>query len=893
MSKKRILYVLENPLKCLEITANMLFESKKHRNIIILPEFIEPWRFESLLLKNRQYMAGLEIYGISNLPELLLKKAGFVKEITDKKRIDQVLLSEFFARKTTRGTARLMINAISELKQAFFELDYLKDVFADSGDEAQKQLLSSFDEYNRLLENNNCYDEGDLQRLLFEYLSDPLYTRRIFSEGTDVFFTGFMEFTSRELINIELLSKCSDNCSVITGDIFSAGTEYSRILSESFLSMNFEVRKITDAASDTAKVVYGFDSHNDEVSGIGNTNGGRDISIYTPARFELYHSLFRYYLEDVQVQSVPRLDRSQVLSFVVAILRCRAESFRHGDFLKLLYWRSLWDCHDDILKLVSFLNDKGLFPSGIDYWRKLKQMNRHEAALDNIISFMEYIYDLFPESAKPVVYAKGIASVFERVNNVGKVSSTEKNEISAVSNLAFRVAEALQYVQPHISADLFAGKLYIHAEENYMINSVPCILPCTISPVRLLTSNINDQVWFTGMSEEAVLSMLSKDVVFSEQLFIYLRNHGLVKPTRRESYLNQCEFLKSSLRYAHVSYVKSEGKVSKLIPDERECGYKTEKTSFVLGAYSLLYPDPVSIENNKAEKVTVSGIERYIECPYKYFAFNMLDMKADAADDLSATAFSEGSILHECIQLTIKDVVAGMKIDIRGKMNGIIQKYEDEFKLNGSPLNKSMGDRLAGIISRFMETEKAFFDSCGNLEILCNERELECYLHTDGKGGIYVDRDKNGILLGLRIDRMDLDKKTNSIFVIDYKKSKTPSRAEFITGEKIQIPLYILAASASYPEYDCAGGYYINLTDNKRGLRILKASADVLCTGSARSSSCIETDDGNFNDMLKNQLSVKAYNAVTGMLANRFTPMPLKQELCNKCEFRGGCRVLY
>ena len=218
------------------------------------------------------------------------------------------------------------------------------------------------------------------------------------------------------------------------------------------------------------------------------------------------------------------------------------------------------------------------------------------------------------------------------------------------------------------------------------------------------------------------------------------------------------------------------------------------------------------LDEYKDKEYSISQLETYAKCPYKYFAERVLKLKPLEEPSEEIEALEMGSLLHNILyefykaikgkgiiisQASDKDFNYARKIlfriaeeqIIQGNFNSPVTFYEKE-KILGIK-----GKRENSILYLFLKTEREknenfipefFEEAFGSL--YSDKRNME------QKNSVKELRAGNVKIRG-KIDRIDIDNTENTFEVVDYKLSGIrPNREELDEGLSLQLPLYMYAA---------------------------------------------------------------------------------------------------
>jgi ATP-dependent helicase/nuclease subunit B len=208
----------------------------------------------------------------------------------------------------------------------------------------------------------------------------------------------------------------------------------------------------------------------------------------------------------------------------------------------------------------------------------------------------------------------------------------------------------------------------------------------------------------------------------------------------------------------------------------------------------------------KENEYSISQLETFAKCPYRYFAERILMLKEVEEPTEEIEAIEMGSILHKILyefytELRNRKIILYLadKKQIREAeelLFGIAEKNIEKANFS-SPLaffekEKILGingDRKNSILYKFLEEEIKSAD--GFVPEL-----LEITFSSKGSEEISVEPQLNkNIKVRGKIDRIDINRSGNSLRVMDYKLSgKKPANEELLNGISLQLPLYLYAA---------------------------------------------------------------------------------------------------
>jgi RecB family exonuclease len=275
-----------------------------------------------------------------------------------------------------------------------------------------------------------------------------------------------------------------------------------------------------------------------------------------------------------------------------------------------------------------------------------------------------------------------------------------------------------------------------------------------------------------------------------------------------------------------------------------------------------------------ASTYAVSYVERYLECPFKYFAAHVLRLPEEREDESGLTPLERGQFLHEVFQdfFTAWHASGGRAITATnvGDALSLFERVTEANLLSLGEADRALErTHLLGSAAASGLAERAFaFELEQGGEVL--ERLLEYELQ-----GIFEFRSgevTRPIALRAKADRIDL-MTDGSLRVIDYKLSKAPKPAR-----ALQLPVYSLCAQQHLKGRDgrewtlgCAG--YVAFKEKHAFVPLGGASSSIEKALEAGQARFVET--------------------VTAIEAGTFPVDPDEPYRCQWCAYPTVCRKDY
>ena len=312
------------------------------------------------------------------------------------------------------------------------------------------------------------------------------------------------------------------------------------------------------------------------------------------------------------------------------------------------------------------------------------------------------------------------------------------------------------------------------------------------------------------------------------------------------------------------------------------------------------------LEELELNEYSISQLETYAKCPYKYFAERILKLELPEEPTEDIEALEMGSLLHSILykfykEIREKEIVLAGADDkqfnfAQDLIFEIAEKFVEEANFH-SPLTffekeKVLGingDRKKSILYKFLLDEK------NNSDGFVPELFETSFGKVQGEGSkTPVQISVDSIKVSGKIDRIDIDEKGNKYKIIDYKLSgKKPKASELLNGISLQLPLYLYAAKEMIKaqmnsEYEPVGAviYSLKFSDEDFGGHLISQL-------SARSKLDDEKLTNAYKELIEICLDmIKKY--VKEITEGKFNLSTLKNRediVCRFCNFRPVCRI--
>jgi RecB family exonuclease len=274
-------------------------------------------------------------------------------------------------------------------------------------------------------------------------------------------------------------------------------------------------------------------------------------------------------------------------------------------------------------------------------------------------------------------------------------------------------------------------------------------------------------------------------------------------------------------------------------------------------------------------RLSVSRLERYLECPFKFYAAQVLQLEEPPEDDDSRTPVERGRFLHELFER----VFAAWQAEGHGAITALT--LEDAHRVFGRVADAALASLPPGeaAIERLR-----LFGTAGTPGIARRVLAMEVE-----RGGAVVERlleypldgaftfhapDGRTRTLTLRgtIDRLDL-LADGTFHLIDYKTRALPD-----PKRALQLPIYALCATQQL--------------DGHRGRRWRLGEASYLSYEGPTAIVPLTRKTEELPARL-GEAQAQLFDVLDGIAAGHFPPQPAERSLCATCAFAAVCRKDY
>lgn len=337
----------------------------------------------------------------------------------------------------------------------------------------------------------------------------------------------------------------------------------------------------------------------------------------------------------------------------------------------------------------------------------------------------------------------------------------------------------------------------------------------------------------------------------------------------------------------------------------RDLNNVSEHSGILMQDLSDLAKEKLNEYKNKV--YSISQLETYAHCPFKYFAERLLGIRSLEEPEDEIEPLEMGSLLHSILyefyealkrkRITLHNCDDNKFLAAEKMIFSIAEEKMKNFSFS-SPLAFFEKERILGIngnrtnsiLYKFIEYERESepgflpqyfelqFGKFDTIEIGKNLPELKV----------------EEVSLRGKIDRVDYNINEKSFKVVDYKLSgKKPSRSDLEKGLSLQLPVYMLAAKKFLDEGNEAGTmmagadiYSLKYKDGEFGRNPVIPSAKE----KKISNEEIEIINNSLVDSSIEYIN-KYVNNIANGIYNLSTLVDREEKICRYCNFKTVCRV--
>lgn len=268
------------------------------------------------------------------------------------------------------------------------------------------------------------------------------------------------------------------------------------------------------------------------------------------------------------------------------------------------------------------------------------------------------------------------------------------------------------------------------------------------------------------------------------------------------------------------------------------------------------------------EGMSVSDLNAYVDCPYKFFCSFVLRLRPPEEASLEVGALERGNIIHTVLERFWRSYLTGPLPSLQRAQAEIEGLLREEYGEYGEEPPLSEIRMLRTFIRTDLKVAQAGFRPA----------------HLERRfSGLAVETAEGPVEIRGRIDRIDVSPEGHYV-LYDYKTGSAPSGPALMRGEDVQIAAYLLAARDLLPKGQNVGAAYYKLDGKRSGIFHFDHYQRLLIP---KGRTCLADDEFQaqiafFEDKLRQIL--------TDIFAGQFPIEPKESRNCSYCPFQAICR---
>ena len=340
----------------------------------------------------------------------------------------------------------------------------------------------------------------------------------------------------------------------------------------------------------------------------------------------------------------------------------------------------------------------------------------------------------------------------------------------------------------------------------------------------------------------------------------------------------------------------------------REAGKQFEGNGFIFDKLSDEEKNNLALRKHITYSIT--QLETYAKCPFRFFIERVLSLNEIEEPSEDVEAFEMGNLLHDILYEFYKTmterktgIIGYSEEEALKALNTLFEIAEKKVNQSGfhSPFSFYEKERILGIEGK---REESILYSFYLAERERNPQFIPSYFETGfgkSKNDEYaiIDFSIEGINIGGKIDRIDVDKNDFKYKIADYKlNGKKPKEEELFRGLSLQLPLYMQAAKELLEEK--TGAEYTPASAEIYSLKPGKdfGSKPILPKGSRTNYDKADEEKKDnlieYNVNLINTCKEKIIEFVNDISSGKFNVSEHKDRedlVCRYCAYSSICRV--
>ncbi len=398
-----------------------------------------------------------------------------------------------------------------------------------------------------------------------------------------------------------------------------------------------------------------------------------------------------------------------------------------------------------------------------------------------------------------------------------------------------------------------------------------------------------EEIYVLGWNES--LFKRNGEQIFTNTTLLGLqRDLGMDFPSLNHNYAK--ELMKNPMMLnqnvlKHILYSEKMATGSSLKPGVFKMLYDEEKKELSTNRKKVKKKEGLNFNRSRLEytdnKISASSLQKYDECPYKFYLEKVLGLNFEADEDYFLSPKEEGLLIHKALEEVDNKNLTENKF--KELLEGMIYTKKEELNY----FRKGSLDFFVKHLWKIIESENKYIKDQGVKKIE-SERFFSFFVNLKEKTFVKNHGDYN--VVGV-IDRMDIFKE-DEVFLYDYKRAGTGSVSlTRYTGSKLspQLFLYCIALDKGFMgEFkDFLGFQYINAKAYKRVKGFVSKGSGEKFAKEVPQGSAVTIE--KYEEKLELFL-VKFWQTLEKISNNVFNekPNPVYSKICLSCEWVGICK---
>jgi len=326
------------------------------------------------------------------------------------------------------------------------------------------------------------------------------------------------------------------------------------------------------------------------------------------------------------------------------------------------------------------------------------------------------------------------------------------------------------------------------------------------------------------------------------------------------------------------------------------------------GPYRTIYDGVLSNEKDIVSKsaemhlnktFSYSMLERFNECPFKYLVRDILNIKPFEELEEGVRPTDRGTIFHRVAYL--------FHSEWKGKVNPADRKVAvdrirqigkeeiDAARGRGAVWDafriRMLGEGdIPGVLARFIDNEMTdplpgFTPMMFEIGTVKSGRDAPL---APKSGPILLDIEEGPVSqmkFTFIIDRVDIGEGMKA-FILDYKTGRVPTTTAVSNGDKLQLPLYILALEEMFPDITCVGAGYYSVGSEMEIVPMLADKAAKVLMGDLGKKKCVNDHYHQILEDVRKRLG----KILSGMMKGEYHPSMTGNYCEATCDYYTTCR---